>query len=68
MTVPTGTTQTYQQIGIREDLSDIIYDISPMETPFVSAMGKGTATATKPEWQIDALDAATADRFCPLAA
>ena len=61
MTVPTGTTQTYQQIGIREDLSDIIYDISPMETPFVTAMGKGTATATKPEWQIDSLDSATAN-------
>lgn len=59
MTVPTGTTQTYQQIGIREDLSDIIYDISPMETPFVSMMGKGSAKNTLPEWQIDALDAAT---------
>lgn len=29
MTVPTGTFQTYQAIGNREDLSDIIYDISP---------------------------------------
>jgi hypothetical protein len=61
MTVPTGTTQTYQQIGIREDLSDIIYDISPMETPFVTMAGKGSAKNTLPEWQIDALDAATAD-------
>tara|TARA_R110000803_G_scaffold49672_2_gene103337 strand:+ start:4424 stop:5389 length:966 start_codon:yes stop_codon:yes gene_type:complete len=61
MSVPTGTTQTYQQIGIREDLSDIIYDISPMETPFVSMIGKGSAKNTNPEWQIDALDAATAN-------
>tara|TARA_R110000772_G_C13310276_1_gene440188 strand:- start:29220 stop:30185 length:966 start_codon:yes stop_codon:yes gene_type:complete len=61
MTVPTGTTQSYQMIGIREDLSDIIYDISPMETPFVSMIGKGSAKNTNPEWQIDALDAATAD-------
>lgn len=29
MTVPTSTTQTYAQVGIREDLTDIIYDISP---------------------------------------
>lgn len=29
MAVPTGTFQTTDQIGIREDLSDIIYDISP---------------------------------------
>jgi len=29
MAVPTGTFQTFQSIGNREDLSDIIYDISP---------------------------------------
>lgn len=61
MAVPTGTTQTYQQIGIREDLEDYIYDISPMETPFVSSIGKGKAKQTFAEWQTDALDAATAD-------
>ena len=29
MAAPTGTLQTFQAIGDREDLSDIIYDISP---------------------------------------
>lgn len=29
MTAPTGTLQTFQAVGNREDLSDIIYDISP---------------------------------------
>lgn len=41
---------------MREDLSDMIYNISPTETPFVSSIGKGAkATATLHEWQTDSL-------------
>ena len=29
MAAPTGTYQTYQQIGLREDLTDEIYNIAP---------------------------------------
>lgn len=61
MTVPAGTFQTYQAVGNREDLADIIYDISPTETPFFTKAKKGTATATFHEWQTDALDAAAAN-------
>ncbi len=61
MTVPTGTTQTYGVIGRREDLTDVIHDISPTETPFTSAIGKSTAKNTYHEWQTDALAAATDD-------
>jgi hypothetical protein len=43
---------------IREDLADVIYNISPVETPFISNAGKGTATQTNHEWQTDALEAA----------
>ena len=32
--------QTYQTVGIREDLADIIYSISPTETPFISGNTK----------------------------
>ena len=32
--------QTYQTVGIREDLADIIYSISPAETPFMSELLK----------------------------
>ena len=32
--------QTYQTVGIREDLADIIYSISPTETPFMSGVAK----------------------------
>ncbi|OZI20508.1 hypothetical protein CAL26_23730 [Bordetella genomosp. 9] len=46
---------TYTAVGDRESLSDQIYRISPEETPFVSAIGKGKAQATYEEWQTDAL-------------
>lgn len=41
----------------------IIYDISPTETPFLSAIPKVKATGTKHEWQIDALAAVSATNF-----
>jgi hypothetical protein len=52
------TYQTYTAIGMREDLSDVIYNISPTDTPFMSSIGKNKATATYHEWQTDSLDAA----------
>lgn len=54
-----ATYQTYTSIGNREDLSDMIYDISPTDTPFMSTIGKGKATAVYHEWQTDSLAAAT---------
>lgn len=59
MTVPTGTFQTFQQIGRREDLSDLIFDISPTQKPFTSAVKKTKATQSKHEWQTDSLAAAS---------
>ena len=49
---------TFNTVGLRESLSEQIYQISPEETPFVSAIGKGKATAVYEEWQTDALAAA----------
>ena len=57
MAVPANTRQTYGAIGIREDLSNIIYNISPMDTPFLSGCGRGTADNTLFEWQTDELAA-----------
>ena len=51
------TYQTYTAIGQREDLTDVIYNISPTDTPFMSSIGKTKATATFHEWQTDALAA-----------
>jgi hypothetical protein len=53
--------QTYQTVGIREDLADIIYSISPTETPFMSGIAKEKATNTSHQWQTDALAAVAAN-------
>lgn len=63
MAQPSNTFATNDAIGNREDLSDIIYDISPTETPFLSALEKTSATSTKHEWQTHALTAASADNI-----
>ena len=59
MAQPADTFSTYDAIGNREDLSDVIYDISPTETPFLSGISKGPASATFHEWQTDSLAAAS---------
>ena len=56
-----ATYQTYQTVGIREDLADIIYNISPTETPFMSGVAKNKATNTTHQWQTDALAAVAAN-------
>ena len=58
-----ATYQTYTAIGQREDLSDVIYNISPTDTPFMSSIGKTKATAVYHEWQTDSLAAATLSNF-----
>ena len=43
--------------AIREDLADVIYNIAPTETPFMSNASKGSATNTLHQWNTDALAA-----------
>lgn len=57
MAAPINTYTSTSMVGIREDLSDIISNISPTETPLYSALKKIKGTATKHEWQTDELDA-----------
>ncbi len=45
----------------REDLGDIIYDISPTECPFTMVIGRTDATNDVHEWPTDALAAARSD-------
>jgi len=59
MAQPTNTFDTYDSIGEREDLSDVIYNISPTDTPFLSSAAKTKATAVLHEWQTDSLAAAS---------
>lgn len=55
MAVPSNTIQTMTRVGNREDLADIISNISPTDTPFLTAIGRRTASAVYTEWQTDAL-------------
>ena len=59
MPLPSNTLTSFSAVGNREDLSNIIYDVSPSETPFLSAIPKTKATGTKHEWQIHTLTAAS---------
>lgn len=52
-----ATYQTYQQIGIKEDISDVISNISPTKTPFQSAIGNEKINNTLFQWQEDSLRA-----------
>lgn len=61
MAQPTNTFSSYDAVGIREDLSDVIHNISPEETPFYSASSKVKASNTYHEWQTDALRASAAN-------
>jgi len=51
--------KSYDAIGNREDLTDIISMISPVDTPMLSRFGKTKATNTLHEWQTDALASAS---------
>jgi hypothetical protein len=62
MAIITDTYLTYGAKGIREELSDVIYNISPEETPFISNIGRGGKIQnTYYEWQTDALASAAAN-------
>jgi len=60
MAIATGAHSTYDETGKgnREDLSDIIKDVSPTETPLLTMIGSTKAKATKHEFLVDALAAA----------
>ncbi len=47
--------------NVREDLTDVIYNISPTEVPFQANSGRGSADNTLHEWQIDELAAAVSN-------
>lgn len=57
---PTGTFQTYQAVGNREDLIDLITMISPTDTPVLSMTASTRATSVLHEWQTDTLKTPTA--------
>jgi len=61
MAQPSNTFDSYDAVGIREDLSDVITNISPEETPFYTKASKSRARNTLHEWQTDSLRASAAN-------
>ena len=59
MAAITNTYTRFDAKGVREDLSNVIYQISPEETPFMSNVGRENVTNTFFEWQTDDLAAAS---------
>ena len=53
----TGTYSTYDIVGAREELADIIYNIDPEETPLFTMLEKKKVKSKNPEWQTDVLAA-----------
>jgi len=58
MTIIANTTLVFDIKGVREELSNIITNISPEDTPFISNAGRDSVDNTLYEWQRDALAAA----------
>jgi hypothetical protein len=59
LSLTTFTTAT--AVGIREDLTDVIYRITPTLTPFMNMCAKSKATSTLHEWQTQDLASAASN-------
>ncbi len=57
MAQPTNLYDGYSVVGAKEDISDLIHNIAPTETPFVSLIGSTDATQRFHQWQTDTLAA-----------
>ena len=64
MAMTTNAQNTFAQVGIREDLADIVYRITPEDTPFQSNISTaGTATSRYVEWQVQTLATPSTSNF-----
>lgn len=57
MAVVSGQVKDANVNGKPRDLSKLIFDVSPTDTPFLTMCGRTTASQTLHEWQTDALTA-----------
>jgi hypothetical protein len=62
MTQVAGTLDTFDLIGLAEDVEDEIFNISPYETPFLTRAKRGKAEAVNHQWQTDSLAAASSNK------
>ena len=57
MPTVSGTLSTFDQVGKRDDVEDIIYQIDPTECPMLTSIGTSTASNTLHQWLQDSLAA-----------
>ena len=62
MAIVTNTFLTFDAKGIREDLSNVITNIAPEETPYMSNIGRESVSNSLYEWQTDTLASAAANK------
>jgi len=62
MAIVTNTFTTFDAKGIREDLSNIITNIAPEETPYMSNIRKESISNSLFEWQTDTLATAATNK------
>jgi len=62
MAIVTNTFTTFDAKGIREDLSNVITNIAPEETPYMSNIGRESVSNSLYEWQTDTLASAAANK------
>ena len=62
---PSNTFTSIAAVGNREDLSDIIYNVDPIDAPVVASIDRATASAVLHEWQTDGYAAAARDNAQP---
>jgi hypothetical protein len=58
-----GTTDTFDLIGLAEDVEDVIWNITPTETPCLSGFSREKVMAVNHQWQTDSLAAAATNRY-----
>lgn len=63
MTVLANTIQAVGRVGVREDLSDKIFQLFPDDCPFTGMIGRASCNSTYTEWQTDSLAAANANNY-----
>lgn len=51
MAQASGTTDTFDLVGLAEDVEDVIFSISPTDTPALTMAKRKKATAVQHQWQ-----------------
>jgi hypothetical protein len=57
MAVPANTLQTYQSTNNAENVTEIVMNIDPIDTPLLTLAKRTTAEATYTQWPIESLSA-----------